>query len=319
MKTQLIIHPDELTQSHLQNLRASGADILGIHPTGGLTAEKSLAELVSSLENEKFRVLVDYARDLGFEIEYELHAASYLMPRELFSEHPEYFRMNKNGERTSDFNFCPSCEDAILLYAERAASLVKKLYRSNPRYYLWMDDNKDVFCHCPKCKHLTPSDQQLIVQNRVAKRLREENPHARVAYLAYFECIEPPRTVKPDKGVFLEYAPFEKYTAKGDDAPDLIKKEQEALLPLIEAFGRSDFKILEYWYDNSMLSSWKKPPKRFALNKAELKADLDYYKSLSPDTIASFACFLGEDYTELYGKVDFSDFPLFVNNCLHAK
>ncbi|MBQ2876724.1 MAG: DUF4838 domain-containing protein [Clostridia bacterium] len=309
MKTSLIVHPEELTRRYIKKLYSSGADIIGIHPTGGETAKHSLDHLLEMLEGDELPSLLRYASELGLEIEYELHSASYLLPRELFTEHPEYFRMNDKGERVSDFNFCVSSEEALEIYSSRAAALAEKLYLSRPYYYLWMDDKKGAFCQCELCKSLTPSDQQLKVANRVVEKLRAKNPKAHLAYLAYFECVEPPKAVARDQGIFLEYAPFEKYTAKGADAPELIKREREALLPLIKLFGKKNFKVLEYWYDNSMLSEWKKPPKKFTLDIEAMRQDVSDFRAIGADFLASFACFLGEDYEALYGEVDLSDLP----------
>ena len=310
MKAELILHPDELNRRTIKKICEANVHILGIHPTGGESAESSLGALVDTLSKKEFTDLIDYATDMGLEIEYEFHAASYLLPRSLYDTHPEYFRMDSQGRRTPDYNFCPSSEQAMKIYADRAFELAKSLYKSRPYYYFWMDDKKDSFCQCPRCRKLSPSDQQLMVQNRVIRRLSGEMPEAKLAYLAYFECVTPPKWVKPENGIFLEYAPFEKYTAKGDDAPQLIENEKRSLSGLTELFGAENFKVLEYWYDNSMLSEWKKPPKQFTLKLDDMQRDISEYLSLGASQIASFACFLGDDYEELYPPVSFSDFSV---------
>ena len=133
-------------------------------------------------------------------------------------------------------------------------------------------------------------------------------PRARVSYLAYMDSVLLPEKISPCEGVFLEYAPFEKYTAKGEDAPALIAQEREMLLPLIRFFGKDGAKVLEYWYDNSMYSAWQKPPKKFTLDEAAMDADIAYYREAGFEYISSFACFLGEDYEELYGDADISEY-----------
>jgi hypothetical protein len=87
-------------------------------------------------------------------------------------------------------------------------------------------------------------------------------------------------------------------------------KEKENLLKLIEFFGKKDAKVLEYWYDNSLFSNWTKPPKKFEPNNELIAEDVKYYQSLGFDNIASFACYLGADYEELYGEADISGFKL---------
>lgn len=56
------------------------------------------------------------------------------------------------------------------------------------------------------------------------------------------------------------------------------------------------------------MDRWKKPPKPFSLKEEEMIADIKEYTSLGFDSIATFACFLGEDYRTLYGDVDVTPF-----------
>ena len=59
------------------------------------------------------------------------------------------------------------------------------------------------------------------------------NPSDGKAYLAYMDSITVPSRVSAEKGVFLEYAPFEKYTAKGDGAAERIAIERKMIVPLM--------------------------------------------------------------------------------------
>ena len=208
----------------------------------------------------------------------------------------------------------------MALFAERAADLACDLYGSDEQFYFWMDDHFDSHCHCPKCQELSPSDQQMLAIHAMLLAIRKRIPNARMAYLAYFDSIVPPKSVKPEQGVFLEYAPFEKYTAKNradgqrsESAEALIAKEWAMLDPLLELFGQKDAKVLEYWYDNSMFSHWKKPPKPFTLNREGMVRDVKAYRQKGFSSIATFACFLGEDYDALYGETDITPFAKAIN------
>lgn len=308
MKSQILIHPEELSRVWIDRMADEGITVLGIHPWGGKHAVKSINGLLESLKTEEYRSLLDYAAERGLTVEYELHAAAYLMPRELFGERPEYFRMNGDGQRTDDWNFCVSNPEALALMAKRAAELALALYRSGSSFYFWMDDGRDVHCHCPKCKELSASDQQLLVLNAMLTEIRKEIPDAKMAYLAYFDSLNLPEKVKAIPGIFLEYAPMEKYVAKSEDAAERIARELSMIGPLMERFGREDAKVLEYWYDNSLFSKWKKPPKEFFLNREAMERDIDLYRSMGFEYISTFGCFLGADYEELFGAVDISPF-----------
>ena len=81
------------------------------------------------------------------------------------------------------------------------------------------------------------------------------------------------------------------------------------MLPaLLRFFAAEPPRVLEYWYDNSMLSGWKKPPRPFALDRAGMARDIAEYRAMGFADIATFACFLGEDYRALYGDVDIRPF-----------
>ena len=306
MKNGILIHPEELTKKQIDRVKKLGINTLALHPRGGEKAHEALSEMLSMLENAEFKAMLDYASDLGIKIEYEFHAASYLLPRELFNEHPEYFRMDENSERTSFLNFCISNQDALDIVAKRAVELAKKLYKSTPNYYFWLDDVKNKSCHCPKCRELSSSDQQLTVMNAIVNELKKFDENARLAYLAYFECIETPSTVQPADGVFLEYAPIERDMHKRLSETD--GNEKDKITALLSYFGKERSKVLEYWLDNSLFSKWKKPPVRFSPDNELIKDDINYYLGLGFENITSFACFLGDDYEELYGEADISSF-----------
>ena len=305
MRSSILIHPEELTKKWIDRMADSGVSVLGLHPRGGGDAVESLAELERLFENNTFCGLIDYAVSRGLEIEYEIHAARSLLPESLFDTHPEYFRTNEKGERVTDFNFCVSSEEALDIVAKNAAALAKKLYKSRPVYYFWLDDTIGAHCHCPRCKELSPSDQELVAVNRILNEIQKTVPNAKMAYLAYHDCLPVPTKIKPVSGVFLEYAPIEKYRTTDVER---IRAERDVMKGQLEFFGRDESKLLEYWLDNSLFSNWKKPPVRFEANRDQVINEIRDYATFGFETIATFGCFLGEDYEELYGEPDITAF-----------
>ena len=303
-KASLLIHPDELSYKWIDRIAENGIPTLALHPPGGRNADQTLMALCERLEDAEYRKMIDYARGRGISIEYEMHSARFLLPKSEFEKHPEYFRMTREGERSPDLNCCPSSEAALDIIAENAARLAKRLYGSTNRFFFWLDDARDGKCHCPKCIGLSASDQQLMILNRIIKRLRKDIPNASLSYLAYMETIAPPTDIKPEDGIFLEYAPFER-----DFHKPLSDDRQSGYVPaLLDFFGREGAKALDYWYDNSLFSRWKKPPQPFSVDRDVLCSDFRYYRALGFSDVGCFACFLGGDYEELYGEVDISDF-----------
>jgi hypothetical protein len=302
----LIVHPDELSQKWIDRLKDLGTDTLGIHSVGGGSAHEYLARMIDSQKNDEVKALFDIATENGLNIEYELHAASYLLPRELFDTHPEYFRVDVNGERTTNANFCVSNKEALDFVSNRAAELAEALYASSDKFYFWLDDGKDLHCHCEKCRELSSSDQQLILMNRILEELRKEDPEATLAYLAYYGTLTPPEKVKPADGIFLEYAPIDRDFHKplADATDEKNAAQNKHLRALLDTFGKDGAKVLDYWLDNSLFSNWTKPPKVFTPDEAVIQADFAYYRALGFSDISTFACYLGADYIELHVEPD---------------
>lgn len=301
----IVIHPQELDEVWLERCRALNLNVLGLHPTGGVTADESLRGLLDQLPH--LQPLLDRARQMGICIEYELHALSYLMPRELFDLHPDWFCENEQGQRTGEgFNICASNAQGLAMLTDRAEALARLLPSEDHLYYFWLDDVANCSCHCPKCRQISPSDQQLILVNAMLRGIRRADPAGCLAYLAYMDTLNAPEHVRPEEGVFLEYAPIRRNVNRpiaDEDCPENVA-ERRPLERLLEVFGTKNAKVLEYWTDNSLFSQWKHPPRAFALDAEVMKKDVAFYRSLGFSSITAFGCFLGREYTELYGPAE---------------
>ena len=303
---QMIIHPHELTPRWIRLAKALKLERISLHPVGGMSAHETLQNMLTTLEEPEFRAKIDELWDAGIEVGYEFHALSYLLPRELFETHPEYFRMNPEGERVTKGNFCFSNADARRIICENAVKLAKELYRSCNEYYFWLDDATKLTCHCPECKKHNFAYHQLQLMNEIATELRKEIPDAKVCYLAYYEGVAiPDGDITPAPGVFVEYAPFERYTKPdqfswSDSYVQLVKD-------IVKFFGKEDAKLLEYWYDNSIY--YRRAGKKlvpFTPDNEQIQKDLVFYKDLGFTQFSCFACSLCDEYVKLFGDPDFS-------------
>ena len=300
----LIVHPHELDQTQLDLFCKAGLTQLGLHPVGGLEADKTLEAAIAAHMLPETRALRAQANARGLEVCYEAHALSWLLPRTLFDRHPEWFRMDAQGQRTAHINLCPSNQDALDYVAERAALLARLLDTGCRRYFYWMDDVSGISaCCCPECSRLSASDQQMKVVNAMIKGLRKVYPDAQLCYLAYMDTLEAPRSVEPGDGVFLEYAPFHRDFTRPLADPDCAQNVSEIrpLRDLLSCFGAKGARVLDYWMDNSLFSNWTRPPKLLPFHEDVMKADLEFYAKLGFEDITSFGCYLGQDYRELFG------------------
>ncbi|MBI4601763.1 MAG: DUF4838 domain-containing protein [Planctomycetes bacterium] len=226
-----------------------------------------------------------------------------LLPRELFAKAPELFRSDASGRRVPDANLCASSERALEVASENAVALARVLRPTTGRYFLWGDDGRP-WCRCARCAGLSESDQALLLENALLGALRREDPQARLAHLAYANTIEPPGSVRPAEGVFLEYAPLEMRRAR--ELGRLEDPESRRWLDLLDAnlavFPRESAQALEYWLDVSMYSGWKKPARRLPFSAEAVASDLETYRSRGVRHVTSFAVYVDREYVDRHGE-----------------
>ncbi|MCL2752305.1 MAG: DUF4838 domain-containing protein [Firmicutes bacterium] len=303
-KKGLVIYPEELTDYWVDRFLATDLNLLGLHPAGGITAGRTVEGIIEwskKLENQR---LLGRLTDRGIDVEHELHAISWLLPRELFGRRPKWFRMDKNGNRTADYHFCHSNPDALEQISERAKKLAAILVPTTGRYHFWLDDT-DWDCHCPRCLELgySPSDTAMMIFNRILDGIRAFNPRAEQCYLGYHISYSPPEKIKPSDGIFLEYAPMSKdlygkeYKRSVEDSVSMAELDD-----LLKVFSKRNSKILDYWLDNSWHLGWKKPAKKFSFQPETAAKEIKFYAEKGFESITCFACYLGEEYYLEYNE-----------------
>lgn len=301
----ILVHPEELDDKWLDDISEADINVLGLHPTGGHKANLSLQEAIERHQRPEFQRLLKRAKAMGLTVEYEAHALRYLLPETLFDAHPDWFRMDAEGKRVSDFNMCATNEEALDYLADSTAALTRALDTGSDRFFWWADDVKGgAVCHCEKCRSLSPSDQLMKITNAMLRGVKRVKKEGKIAFLAYHDVMTPPTKVEADEGIFLEYAPIERdsHRPMNDLSCAENASEGHALKELIEFFGKENSQVLEYWMDNSRFSNWKKPPKAMPLDEAVMREDVKFYRDLGFESITSFGCFLGQDYRELHGQ-----------------
>ena len=298
----IIIHDTDISAYWEKLFLQSGLDTLGIHPAGGNEALQTLEAFLARQSDPEVIGFIDRLSSKGVRVELECHALSWLLPRELFSKNPHWFRENENGERTADFNMCPSCGEALEYLAERTHRFAALISWNSSYFHLWIDDVASAPCMCEKCKNFSPSDQAMIIYNAMLKGLKAYRSDARLAYLAYHGTIDAP-SVNPEEGIFLEFAPIRRCFEHSinDESCQKNAAEIASLDSLLAFFGKKDSKVLEYWMDNSLFSGWKKPYVKLPFNRAVLEKDVEFYRAKGFERITSFGCFLGEEYAKEFG------------------
>ena len=303
----LLIWAHDFNEYWLDTAQKLQLTTLGLHPIPMLPAgdSRSAEALLEALKTKAFAEKAAELQKRGIELEIELHAMHLLMPHNQFADHPVWFRMDEVGMRTSDLNFCPSNEEALAFVQKQAASLAEQLmpYTPTHRYFLWIDDTSQ-YCHCEKCAALSPSDQALMIYNRILKGLRKVDPLATQSFLAYQATIAAPTQIKPDPGIFLEYAPIDRDSSFAIENTACQKNAMQTVhIPaLMNIFGKASSQVLEYWMDNSRFYKWTHPFGELPFYASVLERDVQYFRSQGFENITSFACGLNSAYARQYNE-----------------
>jgi len=293
----VVLTPLDLTlEDWPERASRAGLSTIALHDS---RSARHVARFVQTPPGAQFR---EKCRTLGLAVEYELHAMSDLLPRDLFRKAPTLFRMNEHGERVADSNLCVHSKEALEIAGQNTRGLATLLPPTTGRYFFWGDDGAP-WCRCPKCASLTESDQALIVSNHLLKVVRGWDPKARIAHLAYANTLQPPKLIKPDPGIFLEFAPIDReydkpLAAHGNPAN---QRNLQALDANLEVFGCEEAQVLEYWLDVSRFSNWKKPAQKLPFYPAAFASDITTYGSRGIRHVTSFAAYIDATYVRSYG------------------
>ena len=270
-------------------------------------------QVAQFIESEPGQAFLERCGALGLAVEHELHAMSDLLPRELFAEDPTMFRMDKAGDRVGDANFCVHSSDAIEVICENAIRYARVLRPTTGRYFLWIDDGQPM-CHCPQCRPYSDSDQALLLENRLLLALREVDANASLAHLAYLNTLSPPTEVRPEPGVFLEFAPITRswdapLSERGTPCRDQSRQpgaDHGYLLDMLDAnlevFPRHAAQVLEYWLDVSLFSGYRTPAVRLPWRADVCAADVRTYGRRGIRHITTFVAMIDGAYIERFGE-----------------
>ncbi len=248
--------------------------------------------------------------ELGIAVEHELHAMGDLLPSSLFEKDRTLFRMNGQGERVADWNCCVHSGRALSIICENAVKYAKICRSTTGRYFYWIDDSRPM-CRCRRCRAYSDTDQALILENRICRALQRYDKRAKLAHLCYKNTIVPPKQVKPEKGIFLEFAPIERVwnqplsqsDARRDKGTMTHGRHLEVLDQNLEVFGADDAQVLEYWMDVSLFSRWnRKKIVKIPWHRDVFLDDLQMYAKRGVRHVTSFGVYISSDYVNLHGE-----------------
>ncbi len=234
---------------------------------------------------EKMRpAIVPLLRVAGLDVELGGHGLSGLLPRRLFRQNPELFRMVQ-GKRSPDHNFCVSNPETLSIAVGNFLAFV----RAHPEvrvFHFWPDDLPGGgWCSCARCAHIPAGRQALIAAKALAEALEKERPDARLSFLAYHDTEDlSPAAEAPDetgetpftqnrtasidseaeelpKTLSLLWAPRRRSWAKGyGDESSRLNSSSRAHYESTAAFFAEQPKSVFEYYEDAILFKAAVPP-----------------------------------------------------------
>ncbi len=215
----------------------------------------------------------------GIDVEYGGHVVPLLVPRQLFSDHPEYFP-EVDGRRMDHGNLCTSNQAALAIARDHAVQYVHD-YPEMSVLHIWGADLwHGGWCRCAACGSLSAQDQSLRICNTVAQGLAEAGLVRPVCYLAYHDTIEPDVSVRPDDRVTVEFAPRERcYGHALNDPRCASNRRYAAALQRYATIFEGRVRVFEYYGDAILFFGCAVPLTHV------IAADMEYYRRLGIEGI----------------------------------
>ncbi len=118
-----------------------------------------------------------------------------LVPDALFADHPEYFALGEDGNRTTD-HVCLSNPAVLAVAADNARAAILACPRNAKYLHVGQKDNTN-YCRCERCEALyeaygAVSAPTILFTNALADALKDEFPDFTFTFYAYNETDAPP-------------------------------------------------------------------------------------------------------------------------------
>ena len=314
----VLIYPENIELAPMWPLWAkqAGINTIGVHPGGG-HLRNTLIKSQLFMESAAGQEFLKKCDSLDIQVEYEVHGIEELLPRDLFNENPEMFRMDTMGVRRNDYNFCPHSQEALEIIADNAIEYSRICKPTTGRYFFWTDDARPM-CHCDLCSQYSDSEKALIYENYLIGQLRKFDPRATLAHLAFAGTIEAPDTskVKPAEGIFLEFAPIGRNFTQPYYEQEEIVDNYRHLIENLKVFPVHTAQISDYWLNVAKFSGRKKPYKKMPWSKEVFHQDVSFYNRLGINHFTTFAGGIDMDYVKDHGHPPLEDYGNILNKLL---
>ena len=228
-----------------------------------------------------------------FNLTMSFHTFSYYVNPKLFSKHPEYFTMDKNGKRVKPKSFsaqgslCLSNPEVWKVTLDSLRKYIKRDRKRFPKekwpvvYDISTLDNTPYICFCPKCSKIVEEeggDAGLVLRyiNHVATEIAKEYPEIKIRTFAYSSTKDVPKITRPASNVLIQYCDE---FPQSDCYRPLTSKFNTKLLANLENWHKSGAKLLlwDYW---NMGGRFFNPPRIETVTDA-IQPDMKTFRRLN--------------------------------------
>lgn len=215
---------------------------------------------------------------------------SFVSPEKYFKSNPEYFSMNKKGERTSNHEdqLCLSNPAVWDITLESLRGFIKKDRETLPPdqwpmvYDISQNDCQEggFVCKCPECVKITEregSESGLILTfiNHVAREIAKEYPEIKIRTLAYLMTDNAPKTLRPESNVLIHWCDMFIRSDCYRPFTSSFNAKQKAQLEGWRAIG-AKIALWDYW--NMGIEGAYFKPSRVETMVDAIGPDLRYFK-----------------------------------------
>lgn len=156
-----------------------------------------------------------------------VHTLQWIVTRDMFETHPEYFGCDEKGNRSSNRQPCLMNDDVLDL----AVKWAENFFSQYGNICSISQNDGQSFCQCDKCtafkKAHGGNDSACMIDfvNRVAAKVREKYPDARLETLAYQDSLTPPENLEIADGIVIRMCPINGCVLHGLDDPKCSKNK----------------------------------------------------------------------------------------------
>lgn len=182
--------------------------------------------------------LLDEVDKRGFRLTVGHHSAIHMFlpalgneyfPEEYFNTHPEYYKLEENGERFDAITSLTTFRGQWILcsrnteLAEQISKNIIHWISENPTVdtiAFWPLDRESDNCCCPKCAKFSKVENYTYFQNEVARRVGAVHPDVKIDMIAYKDLWDCPEGLVLEKNLFVDESTWHISTLRNIGKPD---------------------------------------------------------------------------------------------------